>query len=344
MEQFQQLSAAYVVWRVISSTLQYSKKAHTLKLRSGDANSRAERSAAHFPDKWLNCQGLSLHFRTWLPAGCDCDSPKGTAPTAVVFIAHGFGEHGGRYEHLARVLTTTLGVAVFCLDHQGHGASEGERAHVENFEDFSSDFLAHAQAMLRQRGRTWQEIPCFLLGHSMGGAIALQAALRAQATGEVTLAGVAVSGPLLALDPQAASPPLKAVARVLGRVLPKLGVTAIDSSLVSRDAAVVEAYDNDPLVYHGPTRAGLGLGILEVVEQLQSAAHLFELPLLLMHGSADKLCAPEGSDAFYRSASSADKTIKHYEGLFHEIFNEPEREQVIGDLAAWLRARLRSRL
>ena len=154
---------------------------------------------------------------------------------------------------MARVLANSLGVAVFCLDHQGHGASEGERAHVESFEDFSSDVLAHAQAMLRQRGRSWQGLPCFLLGHSMGGAIALQAALRAQATGELALTGVAVSGPLLALDPDAASPPIKALAHVLGRALPKLGVTAIDSSLVSRDAGVVEAYDNDPLVYHGPT-------------------------------------------------------------------------------------------
>jgi len=339
--------------------------AHDIKIGSNahvEGNCRNKESLdSLFPSTWVNAQGLALYYRSWLPPDCEVAAPDsggggggGALPAGVVFIAHGVNEHSGRYEHVAAALTKKLGVAVFCVDHQGHGASEGERAHVECFDDFASDVLAHATAVLRARGEAWRRLPCFLLGHSMGGAIALQAAMRTAATGGAGAGagagacalpvwrGVAVSGPLLAIDPKVGSPLMKGIAHVLGRIFPKFGVCAIDSKLVSRDPAVVEAYDNDPLVYHGVNSAGLGLGMLQAVDQLQADAESFTYPLLIMHGSADKLCAPQGSDDFFRKASSADKTIKHYDELFHEIFNEPEREDVLQDLLDWMQHRLRS--
>ena len=262
-----------------------------------------------------------LVWQSWSPAGDQ--RPKG-----VVTIAHGYGEHIGRYQHVAERLNEA-GFAVYGLDHHGHGRSAGKRGRIG---------LAAAVADLNQlivtvsRARH-PELPQFLLGHSMGGAIALRYAIAHQKL----LTGLAVSAPLAAVE---GGPALLTFGKLMGRVLPGAPVSRIDPRLVSRDHAVVKDYIADPLNHHGPIPAGVARDFIDHAGSLAADARRITLPTLLMWGTADRLCPPSGSEMVAAEIGSEDLTVKRYEGLFHEILNEPEREQVLEDLIAWLEAHL----
>ena len=260
-----------------------------------------------------------IAWRSWSPAG---DQPlKG-----VVTIAHGYGEHIGRYEHVAARLNAAR-FAVYGLDHHGHGQSAGKRGRVS---------LRVAVADLDQlivtvsRARH-PELPQFLLGHSMGGAIALRYAMAHQKR----LTGLAISAPLAAVEGGAG---LHAFARALGRVLPGAPVSRVDPRLVSRDHEVVKDYMADPLNHHGPIPAGVAREFVLHVGSLPNDVALITLPTLLMWGTADRLCPPAGGELVAANIGSDELTVKSYPGLFHEIMNEPEQDQVLDDLAAWLEA------
>lgn len=241
-------------------------------------------------------------------------------------ISHGFGEHIGRYAHVAERLNTA-GYAVYGLDHHGHGHSAGRRARIS---------LAAAVADLDQlivtvaRARH-PDLPQFLLGHSLGGAIALRYAIAHQRR----LTGLALSGPLATVE---GGPALHALARALGTVLPAAPVSRIDPRLISRDAAVVTAYAADPLNHHGPVTAGVARELVRHAGTLARDVRAITLPTLIMWGTADRLCPPAGAELVAANIGSADLTVRPYPGLFHEIFNEPERELVLDDLVAWLQA------
>jgi acylglycerol lipase len=263
-----------------------------------------------------------LAWQSWSPAG---DQPyKG-----VVTIAHGYGEHVGRYHHVAARLNEA-GYAVYGLDHQGHGRSAGKRGRIS---------LAAAVADLDQlivtvsRARH-PELPQFLLGHSMGGLIALRYAIAHQQR----LAGLVVSAPLAAVEGGAA---LHSFGRILGRLLPGAPVSRVDPRLVSRDHAVVKDYEADPLNHHGPIPAGVAREFIVATATLAAGVRRITLPTLLMWGTADRLCPPAGSELVAANIGSEDLTVKRYAGLFHEILNEPEREQVLDDLVGWLDAHAR---
>jgi acylglycerol lipase len=181
-------------------------------------------------------------------------------------------------------------------------------------------------------GEAHSGVPVFLLGHSMGGAISLSYAIRHQQR----LTGLILSSPVAAIDDAPA--PARLVARTLSVVSPKVGLLALDPSLVSRDQAVVEAYESDPLVHHGKLPA-------RTVVELATAAHSFPdtvgqitIPTLIMYGTADRLVPPRGSVMLGERIGSRDKTVKAYEGLCHEIMNEPEQAQVLDDMCAWIAA------
>jgi alpha-beta hydrolase superfamily lysophospholipase len=260
-------------------------------------------------------------WQSWSPAGDQ--QLKG-----VVTIAHGYGEHIGRYGHVAQRLNEA-GFAVYGPDHQGHGRSGGKRGRVT---------LRAAVADLDQlivmvsKGRH-PDLPQFLLGHSMGGAIALRYAMAHQNR----LTGLALSAPLAAVQ---GGPALHALGRALGTVLPGAPVSKVDPRLVSRDQAVVNAYIADPLNHHGPVPAGVARDLIVHVGSLAAGVRRITLPTLLMWGSADRLCPPAGAEMVAANIGSEDLTIKRYEGLFHEIMNEPEQEQVLDDLVDWLGAHL----
>jgi acylglycerol lipase len=174
-------------------------------------------------------------------------------------------------------------------------------------------------------------LPLFVLGHSMGGNLAMGHVLDHQDG----VRGLALSGAALAVTPDV-SPALQKVAGVLAKVAPGPAPSGLDANGVSRDPAVVQAYLSDPLVYSGKVSAGLAGALFGAIDRFPARFAELRLPLLIMHGTADRLVPVSGSRALEAGATNAAVTTHYYEGLFHEILNEPEQQQVIGDLLAWL--------
>jgi acylglycerol lipase len=261
-------------------------------------------------------RGRRIYWRSWIPGG---------PPAAVVVIAHGAGEHSGRYEHVAARLVDA-GYAVYALDHRGHGQSDGPRALIEHVDLTVSDL--DQLVVLAQAAHPG--LPVFLLGHSMGAMIALRYAPAHQDR----LSGVILSGALAALEDVPA--PLRFVGQLLSRIAPRAPLIAIDPSLVSRDPAVVQAYLDDPLVHHGKLPARTAAQIADTVASFPESVGAITVPILIMYGTADALCPPAGSVMVGERVGSADRTITPYEGLFHEILNEPERETVLDAVCGWL--------
>jgi alpha-beta hydrolase superfamily lysophospholipase len=246
-----------------------------------------------------------------------------------VVLAHGASEHGGRYAWTGEQLAER-GFALYAADHRGHGRSEGDRAFIDRMDNVVLDL----DAMVDEATARHPGVPLFLLGHSMGGAVALAYAIHHQER----LDGLILSAPLAALE--AASPVTRLVGQVLSAVAPKLGVFGIDSSGVSRDPAVVADYDADPLNYHGKLPARTVKELTETVGSFPVHVDRLTLPILTMHGTDDRITPPAGSEMVIERASSEDKEIIRYDGLYHELLNEPERERVLGDVVAWMQARL----
>jgi len=273
--------------------------------------------------------GLELASYRWL-AG-----EGATAPRATVALVHGLAEHAGRYAALAARLNAA-GIDVLAVDLRGHGQSPGERAWVERFDGYLND----ADALVDEAARGGA--PLFLMGHSMGGAVAaLYAIERAAARGR-TLAGLVLSSPALA--PGRDVPRwMLAVSRVISRVWPTFPAIRIDPALLSRDPAVVEANRTDPLVHHAAVPARTGAEILDAMARIERGRGALRVPVLVYHGTDDKLTEPDGSRAFGARVGSPDRTLTLYEGGFHETMNDLDRERVIGALIAWIHARAPAR-
>ena len=261
--------------------------------------------------------GLTLFTRTYLP-----DAP---APAAVI-ISHGYAEHSGRYEALAEALVNE-GYAVYALDHRGHGQSGGKRASIRIFKEYVDDLARFIDCVRETR----PEPPRFLLGHSMGGLIALQLVLEHPEKVE----GVAVTGALLE---NAVSVPalLESAAGLVSALAPDLPLQELRAEDIARDPAVVQAYKDDPLVYHGKVRARLGFEMLRAGPFVAGRVHNIELPVLIQHGAADKIAAVDGARALYDALGTDDKTLKLYDRAYHEVLNDYGREEVIKDLIEWL--------
>jgi acylglycerol lipase len=265
--------------------------------------------------------GLQLYEQYWQPPA----PPKG-----VVLIVHGYAEHSDRYRHLADFLAHTS-YAVASFDLRGHGRSQGERTFINHFDEYLTDLDLFLERV-RQRH---PGLPLFLLGHSMGGAIAALFAI----TRQPTIQGLVLSGPALqAGDGNPAI--LIALSGLLGRLFPRLPTVALDSTAVSRDPVVVQRYQTDPMVYHGKFLARTAAELLSAMNRIQAGWETLTMPLLVMHGTEDRLAHPTGSKQLHAHARATDKTLKLYQGLYHEIFNEPEQEQVFRDMCDWLDAHL----
>jgi acylglycerol lipase len=269
--------------------------------------------------KGLN--GLELYHTAWLP---DKDTK------AVIIAVHGLAEHIGRYKNVVNYLVPR-GYAVYGLDHRGHGKSQGTKGYVDRFDDYIIDLKTFYDMVRKEQ----PDKKIFMLGHSLGGLIAVDYAIKYQAE----LAGLVVSAPLLQIS-ESVSPATVFMAKILSALAPKMGITTLDASAISRDKAVVDAYVNDPLVYRGKTSARLGVEMIKITTALPAMIPTITLPILIMYGTEDRLCDPEGSKMLYDKAGSKDKTLKAYKGLYHEIFNEPEHDAVLADVDAWLSARI----
>jgi alpha-beta hydrolase superfamily lysophospholipase len=263
--------------------------------------------------------GVQIFTQSWLPDAVDV--------RAVVVLVHGFGEHSDRYDWVAERLTGA-GYAVYAGDHRGHGRSQGPRAVVD-----VDSVVMDVDRLVDEASSAHPGLPVAMLGHSLGGLIAIRYALAHQRR----LRALVLSGPLAALD---APSPALALARGLARFAPKLGVTSLDPRLVSRDPAVVAAYREDPLVHHGRIPAQTIAEMARTVERFPDVVGRVTVPTLIVYGTSDGLCPPSGAIMLAERFGSVDLTTRAYEGLYHEILNEPERETVIGDVIGWLGERL----
>jgi alpha-beta hydrolase superfamily lysophospholipase len=263
-------------------------------------------------------RGIPIAHREWLPDG----EARGS-----VVIAHGINEHSGRYVHVAERLVRDAWL-VGALDHRGHGLSGGRRAAVERFDDWVTDLDGYIRGVLTESPR-----PLFLLGHSLGGLIATVYALRHQDA----LDGLILSSPSV-MPPLRMSPASLRAGRLLSRWASNLPVVALRLDAVSRDPAVVQAYRDDPLVHLGKMRARTGAEALRAIEEVQRDISRLRLPLLTVQGTVDLLVDPGAARWVDSHTGSPDHTLRIYEGLYHEVFNEPERDEVLDDLAGWLDA------
>ncbi|MFC2060372.1 alpha/beta hydrolase [Chloroflexota bacterium] len=271
----------------------------------------------HREGKFRGNNNLNLYYQGWLPEG---------VPRAILVVVNGLAEHSGRYAHLASYFVPR-GYAVYSYDHRGHGKSEGLRCYVKRFSDYVEDLRTFVDIVHHEHSPA----QIFLIGHSMGGTIAIAYAVHHQHE----LAGLMLSGASLKIG-STISPTLIAMAGILSLLLPKIGTTIIDASAISQDKAVVDNYVNDPLVYRGKIRARLGAELIKTMQQLPSEMPEIDLPILIMHGTADRLSDPSGSQILFERVGSKDKTLKLYQGFYHEIFSEPKAGQVFTDIDSWL--------
>ncbi|GLU32438.1 lysophospholipase [Trinickia caryophylli] len=271
--------------------------------------------------------GQSLALYRWLPR-------RDAAPRAVVALVHGLAEHAGRYAALAERLNAA-GIELVAIDLRGHGRSPGPRAWVTRIDEYLLDLEALLAAAARPG------VPLFLMGHSMGGAIAALFAverLARFAAGHRPVAGLVLSS--AALAPGRDVPRWMIVAsRIVSRLWPRFPAMRIEPALLSRDPAVVEANRRDPLVHHGGIPARTGAEILAAMARIERGRGGLTLPVLVFHGSEDKLTEPDGSRAFAAQVGSRDRTLAIYNGSYHETMNDLDRTEVIAALAGWILAR-----
>jgi alpha-beta hydrolase superfamily lysophospholipase len=270
--------------------------------------------AAHDSGTLPGVGGIDLFWQCW----------RAATPRATVVLAHGASEHSGRYEHVARAFNER-GYSVWALDHRGHGRSSGDRVYIEHFEYLVDDL----QGLIDLAREELPGRKPYLLGHSMGGAVATGYAIRRGSQ----LAGLILSNPVATVK---TAPAAAAVSRVLSRLTPKLGVYAVPAEGVSKDPEEVRKYVEDPLNFHGklPARTVAELGA--EVDSFPDGAARITIPTLIMYSRSDPIVAPEGSEMLAERLGSDDVTLRNWDGLRHEILNEPERDQVIGEMLDWL--------
>jgi len=261
-------------------------------------------------------RGVTLHTTVW--------SPETTAVVDDVVLVHGYGEHSGRYEHVAEALTAA-GSRVATLDLRGHGRSVGlRRGDIDDFDLIVDDVSAFVDTVRTDR-------PLFLYGHSMGGLAAVRLAER----DESRFAGYVIASAALAAA-ESIPAPLVAVANVLGRLAPGLRTIALDGDAISRDADVRTDYDRDPYNFRGKLTAGTGRQMnLAMGAALADAARITR-PILVLHGTADALTSPSGSERLIDAVSSSDRTMRSWPGAFHELHHEPERDEVLATITDWI--------
>ena len=279
------------------------------------ATSRSER---HFN----GVGGVRIVYDVWEPDDGDC--------RGVVVLCHGYAEHARRYDHVAQRFGES-GLAVYALDLRGHGRSGGKRVFLRDISEYTADF----HTLVGIAAGEYPELKRVVLGHSMGGGVVFAYGVEHPDD----YAAMVLSGPAVAAQ-DGVSPVMVAVAKTLGKFLPGLPVEQLPADAVSRDPAVVAAYENDPLVHHGKLPAGIARALIDVGETMPLRAAALTAPLLVVHGEADKLIPVQGSRHLMECVGSTDAHLKVYPGLYHEVFNEPERAVVLDDVAAWIEAKI----
>jgi acylglycerol lipase len=263
--------------------------------------------------------GLNIFVRSWRPQG---------KARGVVVIVHGFNSHSGQYLWVAGQLVAS-GLSVYALDHRGRGKSDGDRFYIENVADYVSDLeTLVTMASSRESG-----LPVFMLGHSAGGVISCIYTLEHQAV----LAGLIcesfayrVPAPDFALS----------VIKGLSHIAPHAHVLRLKNEDFSRDPKVVQSMNEDPLIANEVQPTQTVAAMVRADERLKKEFPLITLPVFILHGTQDKATKPSGSQFFYDTAGSRDKTLKLYEGHFHDLLNDIDKELVMADIRDWIAARI----
>lgn len=268
---------------------------------------------------WITtARGRKLYWQGWT---------SGEPVKGVVAIAHGLHEHSARYEYVAERLVAA-GYPVYAIDHAGHGRSDGKRGDLSPL----SDVVDGIDKLITLVAERHPGVPRFLLGHSAGGLFALL-----YATGSPQgLGGLILSAP--AVDISIVTPVQRKVLKALARVAPQLPMIRLDSNLVSRDPDVVHYHATNPLMVRGKAKARTAYEGVTGADSIPTRLARLTLPVLVMTGTDDKLVAPAGAKLVADKAASDDVTYREYEGLYHEILNEPEKDKVTADVISWLSA------
>jgi len=263
--------------------------------------------------------GTKIFFRAWHPDG---------KARGVVVIVPGFNAHSGYYAWVAEQLTGDA-LAAYAVDLRGRGKSDGERFYVEKFQDYVDDVSALVnRAKSREAG-----LPVYLLGHSAGGVVSCLYALENQSQ----LAGLIcesfafqVPAPDFAL----------AVFKGLSHLAPHAHVLHLKNEDFSRDPNIVRAMNDDPLIANETQPTKTLAEMVRADERLEKEFPRIKLPVLILHGTSDKATRPSGSQLFYDTAGSTDKTLKFYEGAYHDLLNDTDKQRVMSDIRVWINAHL----
>lgn len=274
--------------------------------------------------RFAGAGGLSLLKKCWPPTGLE------ESPRAVVALVHGISEHSGRYTALVGQLPAA-GIAICAFDLRGHGQSQGQRGHIDRWQEYTDDVLL----FLEQVRTRYPASPIFLYGHSLGALIVTEFVL----THPEGLAGMIVSGiPLIPTG--VAKTPLVLVAKSLSRVWPRFSVSlGLDGSRLSRDPEMIRAYEQDRMVHHTAT-ARWGTETLATIASVRTRLKGIKLPILILHGEADRVNSVEGSRELYAGVSSTDKELHIYPGGTHEPHNDSIRNQVVREVEEWINKHL----
>jgi acylglycerol lipase len=263
--------------------------------------------------------GVAIFTRTWRPPG---------KPRGVAVIVHGFNSHSGQYFWVAEQFLAA-GLAVYALDQRGRGKSGGERFYVEKFADYVDDLTTFVRLAKSQESG----LPVFMLGHSAGGVVSCLYTVQHQAE----LAGLICESFAFQVP---APDVVLAVLKGLSHLAPHAHVLKLKNEDFSRDPRVVEAMNNDPLIAGESQPAETVAEMVRADERLKKEFPLITLPLLILHGTQDKATKPSGSQFFYDNAGSKDKTLKLYDGAYHDVLNDLGKEKAMADIVQWMSSHL----
>ncbi len=276
-------------------------------------------AARHATETFTATDGTALFAQRWLP-----EHVKGH-----IALIHGYGEHSSRYGHVADRLNAE-GYAVYTYDQRGHGNSPGKMGRIENFDRLIED----AREFITGTFATCGPEPKFIFGHSMGGLVVTACVLKYPPD----VRGVILTNPLVKSDDNTA-PIMRKIAKWAARFAPGMKALVLDTKALSRIPEVVTRYETDPLVHHGYIDARTGYELMRTIEFVQANLGRFQLPFYTAHGKADRLVPYAAAESLIALASSRDKTIRLYDGGYHELFNDTIADRFFDDLLEWLRAR-----
>ncbi|XP_055353331.1 monoglyceride lipase-like [Paramacrobiotus metropolitanus] len=277
-----------------------------------------------------NSQGLNLFCRYFRP-----DSVRYPIPRAVILYLHGYAEYFGTDDAVIDGLLDA-GFLVFGHDHVGHGKSEGTRGQIKNVDTYVRDVLIHIDKV---RG-SLPDVPFFILGHSMGGAIALLAGIEKPNICQ----GMILIGPMIVGNPETATPTKRFLAKIFSKLTPNLGLANINNDDLCRDRAVVDRFNTDELIFRGKLSVETAHVLLCAADRIVDNMERITWPLLCIHGDTDRICDVRGAEVLLEKAASVDKTVSIYPGSYHRVHNEPNNvgTKCVNEVISWINARIPS--